>query len=58
MGVMWDGSFHSVWVMGTLLSMMWVRQLLFGNKVTVGEVARVQYMCLLSEPETARTLGE
>ena len=47
-----------MWVTGTPLLMVRVRQLLFGNEVTVGEVARAQYVFLLSEPEMDRTLGE
>ena len=41
MVVTWDGRFHSVWVTGTPLFMVWVRQLLFGDAAMVVEVARV-----------------
>ena len=51
MGLTWDTS--SEWVTGTPPLIVQVRQLLFGNEVTMGELARVQCVFLLSEPETA-----
>ena len=48
MGVAWDRRFHSVWVTGTALLMVWVRRLLFGKEAIVGEAALVQYVFLLS----------
>ena len=39
MGVTWDRNFHSMWVTGTALLMVRVRQLLFINEATLGEVA-------------------
>ena len=58
MGLTWDGTFHSVWVTWTTLLVVMVQQLLFGAEATVGEVAQVLNVHLLSEPGTAHTLGE
>ena len=58
MGLTWAGRFHSLWVTGTPLSMVRVQQLLFDDEAIVGEVARVQYVFLLSELGMAHMLGE
>ena len=57
MEVTWEGIFHPGWVTPALL-MVQVAQLLYGNEATLGNVARVQYLDLLSEPDADHAPSE